>query len=204
VARATLAAALVALGIAAAGDLWGWYRLDLAEALATLLGVVGLGLVAGAFVGAGRALVLPALVLLPLTLGAAQVGHLHLGGGIGEREFRPTTVAEASGGYEHGIGKMIVDLRDLGDLPATSGTVRVPIRLGIGEVQVLVPDGVDLDVGAHLGAGEVEVLDRRASGTRVEQTFHIDDPHTARTLQLDIDGGVGHIDVQHQAGGGGR
>jgi hypothetical protein len=198
IARLTLAVALIALGMAVAGDLVGWYRLDLAEGLATVLGVVGLGLVVGAFTGGGRALVLPALLLLPLTMGAAQLGRVHLGGGIGERDYRPTTVSEASDGYHHGVGQVTVDLRDLS---WSAGTVRVPVRLGIGEVRVWVPGGVDLDVDTHLGAGQIEVLGRRASGTRLDQRFEIDDPQANRTLQLDVEGGIGHVEVQQRAGG---
>ena len=92
-----MAVALIALGAVLAGDRFGWYRLDVAAALAVLLAITGVGLVVGAFIGGGRGLIAPAAVLLVLTIAAAGVGRVHVDGAIGERTMRPSTVAEDRG-----------------------------------------------------------------------------------------------------------
>jgi hypothetical protein len=202
-----MAVALIALGVVIAGDRIGWYRLDVAAALAVLLGVVGVGLVVGAVLGAGRSLIAPAAILLVLTVGAAAVGRVHVAGGIGDRTIRPATVAEATDGYDHGIGQVTVDLRDLAtQLPARE-TVTVPVDLGIGDLRVLVPDGVDLEVAADVGIGRVDALDRSSDGVGNDETFRFNDPNSDRSLRLDLDVGIGHVDVDMErvpAGAGTR
>ena len=61
--------------------------------LAALAIVAGVALVATAFVGGARWLIVPALVLvLPLAIVAAA--DIDVKGGVGERSYRPTTMAE--------------------------------------------------------------------------------------------------------------
>lgn len=203
VGRATLAAGLLALGVAVLGDRLGWYRLDAAEALAVLLATIGIGLVVGAFVGGGRLLILPALLLLPLTVAAARIDRLDLHGGIGERTLVAADVGEATKGYHHGVGAFSLDLRGL---KWESGQLRVPVELEVGELRVTVPAGVDLDVTAHVGAGQADVLATAGSGTGVERRVTDDDPTTDRTLVLDARVGLGHLVVERApaAGGGAR
>lgn len=193
VARVTAAVSLLALGLAGIGDRLGLFDLDLTAALALLLGIVGVGLVVGAVIGGGRWLLLPALLLGPLAIGTAMVGSLNLGAGVGDVEVRPAGLAEIGGGLEHGIGTFTVDLRDF---EWTGDRAEVPVDLAVGELRVTVPDGVDLVVDAEVAAGQVDALDRQASGTGVEETFTFDDPASTRTLRLRLDVGVGHIVVE--------
>ena len=194
VARVTAAVALLGLGLAAIGDRLGLFDLDLTATLALLLGIVGVGLVVGAFVGGGRWLLLPALVLGPLAIGAAMVGSLNLGAGVGNAEARPLGPAEVGDGLEHGIGTYTVDLRDF---EWTGDNAEVPVDLAVGvELRVTVSDGVDLVVDAEVAVGQVDGLDRQASGTGVEETFTFDEPGSTWTLHLRLDVGVGHIVVE--------
>ena len=193
VARITAAAALLGLGVAAIGDRIGLFDLDLAAVLALLLGIVGVGLVVGAFIGGGRWLLLPALVLGPLAIGAAMVGSLNLAAGVGEAEVRPRNPAEIGDGLEHGIGSFTVDLRDF---EWSGDSAQVPVDLAVGELRVTVPDDVDLVVDAEVAAGQVDALDRQVSGTSVEETFAFDAAGTSRTLRLQLDVGVGHVLVE--------
>ena len=132
VARVTAAAALLGLGVAALGDHLDLYDLDLAAVLALLLGIVGIGLIVGAFVGGGRWLLLPALVLGPLAIGAATVGSLNLSAGVGDAEVQPTTMTEIGDGLEHGIGNYTVDLRGL-QWPARDELDEARHRLALGD-----------------------------------------------------------------------
>ena len=74
--------------------------------------------------------------MLALPLAAVAATDLDLRGTWGERTFRPASVAELARGYEMGVGAMTVDLRDL-ELPP--GRTDLPLEIGIGEIQVLVP-----------------------------------------------------------------
>jgi hypothetical protein len=200
VGRVTGAAALVGLGLAVVGDRLGWYDLDGAAALALLFGVVGLGMVVGAFIGGGRSLIFPALLLGPLALAAAVLGDTSIWGPIGEREVVPTTVADIGDGLDHGIGQYTVDLRRL-EWPGV--TVDVPVKVGIGELQVSVPDDVDVVVDATVGAGRIDAVGRSASGTSLDEHLAYDDPSTDRTIHLEVDVGVGHVEVDRVATGAG-
>lgn len=114
---------------------------------AVMLAVLALTAAAGAVLTAllrpsylGAAL----LVILAATLGTAsiavsQVGPL-LDDGVGERTYRPQSVAEIQPLYVLGMGALDLDLRDV-ELRRGS---RTPIRveLGFGEVRIAIPEGV--------------------------------------------------------------
>lgn len=138
---------------------------------------------AGELIGIG--VVLTALVVVS-SLAPARVGFT-----VGERSEQPTTVSQAADGYGHGIGTLEVDL---GRLDVTE-PVTVEAGLGIGELRVVVPDGVGVEVRATAGVGNVEVFDRDSSGVgaRVEEVF--DDDGATPLLRLEVSVGVGQVQV---------
>ena len=70
-------------------------------------------LVVAAFNGGARWLIAPAIALA-VPLGTVSAADISFGDGIGERNYRPLTVAALpEDGYELGIGHLVVDLRDL-------------------------------------------------------------------------------------------
>ncbi|MGJ7439431.1 PspC domain-containing protein [Aquipuribacter sp. MA13-6] len=107
------------------------------------LGLVGLGLagrrdgsVGGAAFGA---LVLTAAVLLVPSWRTAQVA--------GDVTWAPVTERAAERGGSLGAGEAVLDLRGLSDLPR-GAEVEVPVRVGVGSLQVLVPEDMDVVVEA--------------------------------------------------------
>jgi phage shock protein PspC (stress-responsive transcriptional regulator) len=153
--------------------------------VAGLVIAVGLALVAAAFRGGARWLILPALaVALPAGLVAAADVDLH--GGVGERSYRPQTVAEVHDSYRVGVGHLEVDLRDV---PFEAGDHEIKVRAGIGAVDLIVPDGVCVATKARIGAGYVGALDRESDGVDVDWT---NQPAAApRVPRLVVDGDVG-------------
>jgi phage shock protein PspC (stress-responsive transcriptional regulator) len=129
-------------------------------AVAGLVIACGIGMIAGAFRGGARWLAVPALVLA-LPLGAVAATDLDVRGTWGDRLFAPATVAEVEDGYEMGAGQMRVDLRDV-DLPA--GRTTLPVRIGMGEIQVLVPDATCVTVDADISMGGYEPPDGGEEG----------------------------------------
>ncbi|MET0768526.1 MAG: PspC domain-containing protein [Solirubrobacteraceae bacterium] len=129
-------------------------------AVAGLVIACGIGMIAGAFRGGARWLALPALVLA-LPLGAVAATDLDVRGTWGERHFRPATVAEVEDGYEMGAGEMRVDLRNV-DLPP--GRTTLPVKIGMGEIQVLIADGTCVTTDADISMGAYEPPDGGEEG----------------------------------------
>ena len=157
----------------------------------------GVALLLGAFVRPVRWLVLPA-VSLGLGAGFVAAAGVDLDGGVGEREYRPTSAADIRDRYELGAGRLVVDLRDA-RLPA--GDVPLDLDLGMGEAVVLVPDGVCVASHARVGMGEVRVFDRDSSGVDVDWEDRRAAPAGVTRIVLDADVGFGELRVGHHDAG---
>src|SRR4051812_43639931 len=191
--RAGLGLALLALcGVLALGGAWA-AAAGGGVAVAIAVIVAGAAMVAGAFAGGGRWLILPALALA-LPAGVVAAADLDVKGGAGERIYRPTDGADLRDSYRVGVGRLVVDLRDT-ELPA--GDTRLRMKVGVGEALLLVPDDVCVASAAHVGAGSVEVFDRDSGGVDVDwQDTRRGDPD-APTVIVDGDVGVGQFHVRH-------
>jgi phage shock protein PspC (stress-responsive transcriptional regulator) len=183
--RAGLGLAILAVsGLLALGGAWV-SAIGGGTAVAVVVIVAGLALLVGAFTGGARWLILPALALA-LPAGVVSAAGVDGKGGVGDREYHPITAAGVHGEYQLGAGEIVVDLRDA-NLPA--GDTHLRVDLGMGRALVLVPADVCVSSRAHVGAGAVEVFDRRNAGADVDW----DDVRTAPagTARLVLDGNVG-------------
>jgi phage shock protein PspC (stress-responsive transcriptional regulator) len=146
-----------ALGVAFVAALGG----GIAVGILTI--VTGLALVAAAFLGGARWLIVPALVLaLPLAVVAAA--DLDFEGGVGERHYRPASPAEIDAHYQLGMGELLLDLRDV-TLPA--GRTDVEVDVGLGRADLRVPANVCVTSNVEIGAGAAEIFDRINDGVDV-------------------------------------
>jgi phage shock protein PspC (stress-responsive transcriptional regulator) len=146
---------------------------------------IGAALIVTAFTGGARWLVLPA-VAFALSVSVIAAAHVDLHGGVGERTYRPQTLSALRDGYRLGAGRLEVDLRGVAFPP---GTTELHVRLGAGELIVLVPRGVCVATSAHIGGGYVGALERRSGGLDVDWTERPSPPpHTPRLV---LDGNVG-------------
>jgi phage shock protein PspC (stress-responsive transcriptional regulator) len=190
-ARLALGLVLVALAVggfvaAAAGAALGGGII-----VAGLVIACGVGLVGGAFRGGARWLIGPALVLA-LPLAAVAATDLDIRGSWGDRTFRPVSTDELAGGYEMGVGSMKVDLRDV-SLPA--GRTDLDLRLGMGEIRLLVPDGVCVTTAAQIGVGAVNTGAGEQGGIDVAVDERRAVVAGARELHVNADIGVGHLQI---------
>lgn len=113
-------------------------------------------------------------------------------GGVGEATETPTTIA-ALERYEHGIGKLTVDLTS----PGLAGKdFEVEAGIGIGELLVLVPEEANLDVDAHVGIGNVDALGIEENGLDVDLDEDIPGVGEQR-ISLDLETGIGDIRIRH-------
>ena len=185
------------------GLLVGCFALSVASFFASGLGggvvvaaiviTAGAGLVAAAFVGGARWLVLPALAIA-LPLAFVSAAGIDLDGGFGERQERPGTLAEVKDTYRLGAGELVIDLRNV-DLPA--GDHPLSVRIGAGHAQVIVDRDVCVASKAEIGMGAVAIFDHDSGGIDVDWR---DTPRASgNTPRLVLDGhvGLGLIEVSH-------
>lgn len=129
--------------------------------------VIGIALIALSFRGGGAMWLLVPALALSVGVGAASAADLDLSGGVGERDYRPSSAAEIPpGGYELGVGRLAVDLRGIDWSP--SRVLDLDVRLGAGEAVIAVPAGVCVEAQAHARAGELAIAGQRADGIDVD------------------------------------
>lgn len=160
--------------------------------VAVVIVLIGVALVATAFRGGARWLVVPALAL-SIGVGVAAAADLDLEGGIGEREYRPLSAsAIPDDGYDLGVGSLAVDLRSV---DWSSGrVVDLDARVGVGEMIVAVPTDVCVVADARAGVGELDVAGELADGVDVELATAEGARATPR-LRLDAEVDMGRVVV---------
>jgi hypothetical protein len=142
-----------------------------------------------------RALGITALVVILLALVATVAAFarldVSLDDGVGDRTYRVSSADEIHRTYRLGIGDLTVDLRQVDDLPA--GPTLVRARLGIGNLDMIVPSDVKVRYRVENNFGDVNVFG---------QDFDGHDSHTEgvdgtgpRVLELDAHAGAGQITV---------
>lgn len=161
--------------------------------VAAVVIAIGVLLVAAALLGRrARWLAVPALVIAG-PLGIVSAADVSFDGGFGERQYRPASVsALPAGGYRLGAGELRIDLRDL-DLPAGSVT-DLPVRLGAGHVEIVVPRGVCATTDSRLGAGYFGLRGREAAGLDVDYLVR-SRPARAPQIRIRADVGLGAVEV---------
>ncbi len=164
---------------------------------ASMLGVLGIGLLVGAFRGRAKWLIAPAVVLLVITQAASVVPRIvsdTAGSGVGDRRWTPTASAAS---FELGAGDAVLDLRSL---PA--GTAVISASVGVGQLRVLVPAGTRVVLVATVELGELALPgSARESGDnlRVERTFEPLGTSTTipvTTVEVTAQVGLGELEVR--------
>jgi phage shock protein PspC (stress-responsive transcriptional regulator) len=193
VAGAVVAAAGSAVATAAGGG------------VAIAAAVIALGVLMVAFSFRDRRarwLALPALVLaIPAGVVAAAGVDVHHG--VGNRDYSPATISDVRpGGYELGVGELVVDLRAM-QWPRDA-TVNLKVDVGTGHALVLVPSDVCLQTETHAGLGYVNLLGSETGGADIDEQRGTVARSATRRLILDAHVGIGAIEVRHTRTGNGR
>lgn len=174
----------------------GVVSLSFETMLSVLLVTLGFAMVVTAR-RAGKAPLVFLGIVMTMVLAASSTNISFAGfDSLGDQTFRPTTIASATSGFDHGLGDLVVDLRDL-PLEEWTGTRTVPIKLGAGDLLVRVPDGVALSFSGDVGAGDMMVFgDTIGDGAGVKRTYTDDGFETAdRKLVLVVKLGFGSVRV---------
>lgn len=186
-----LGAALIAVGtMALANSAWdiaftpGMYA-------GVVLGLIGLGLLVGAWFGHARFLIVIGLLLLPFAWGASLV-DVPIQGDWGRQRIAPADASEVSESYHLAGGQLVIDLSRVA--ASADDPVTVSASVAFGEVVVLVPDGATVEVDASVGGGRIRLLDQSFdNGTYLEN--HLVVGAGAPDFILDLDAGLGSVRV---------
>lgn len=138
----------------------------------------------------GLAVILTFITALSTT--AANSWHM-TAGGMGDRMHAPLEMTDLEEHYELGAGTLVVDLRQL-TLP--EGTTPLTADVGMGEIEVRVPDDVAVNVTADAGTGEIVLFGEQEGGLGLDRTYATPGYEAAgRKLQLELNVGMGRIEV---------
>ena len=163
---------------------------------AVVAGIVialGLGLIAGAFGRGRRWLIVPALVLAaPAAI--VQAADLRVEGGVGEREYRPLSDANLASPYRLGAGELTIDLTEF---DFTRGRTDLQVDMGMGAVEVIVPDDVCVSSRARVGAGVAEVFGQENGDIDLDWSQRPRNEGDAPELFVDAEVDFGALVVRH-------
>ena len=186
--RLTMGTVFIVLGFMAILDTSDLIRPAFSHYMAVAVGVIGVGLLVGSVFGRSRGLIFAGFLLVPILL-ASSVVTARFEGGWGDPVFRPATLREVDNHYTLTGGDMEIDLRrvDIG-----GGVVEIEGDLGFGRLLVLVPEGVGLDLTAHVGFGDVIVFGDHNGGVDVDRQVRVDGEGV---FELDLDVGFGALEI---------
>ncbi len=161
---------------------------------ALALGIIALMLVLGSFWGRAGGLVALGLVAAVATAGAT----------IGDRfpedhhTFVPTSAGAVEDTYDFGGGEFRLDLSAVTDVDALDGR-EIRIEGVGGRVEVVVPDGVDVDVTTEVVAGDSRVFDQRGDGFDINVDGYRDGGAGVPDMSINIDLVAGEVIVREAA-----
>ncbi len=95
--------------------------------------------------------------------------------------------------FFHGIGDVVLDFTTA---EIKSGTHRVYLKAGVGDVTIRIPDGVNIAIDASVGLGELEVLDEQKSGIgglSIKRVINVEDADA--TIEVEAKMGIGDMKV---------
>ncbi len=185
----TLALSALAVGLLGIADLAGASVADSAYP-ALVLGICGAMLLVGAFYGRAGGIIFLGLMAALATAGATGAQRWD-----GDQLVRtPMTAASVQDRYEVGAGDLVLDLTGVSDLDNLDGRT-IQVRGGAASLEVRVPPGLDVDVTASAGLGEIQVFGDAQDGAGIDLSGSHDGGLGVPRITLDLEVGLGEIDV---------
>jgi hypothetical protein len=190
-----LAVLTAGAGVLAALDGAGWFTAQ--HIIGLVLGVVGIGLVTGAFTGGGRGLIGLAvpLAIAGMVLTTAPFENFDVRGGVGDFGATPVAVADVLPVYQHAAGDLDIDLTKV----AAGAPYATTVSNGAGDTRVIVPETADVTFDCHTGAGEASCFGRSSDGVSQEALTGTDngrDGVGGQRITLHVSNSVGNVEVR--------
>lgn len=188
----TLALVTFSEGVLGTADLAGAGVPDSAYP-ALAVGLIGLMLVLGSFLGRAGGLILAGL-LATVVLTGLTISDRWDGENLRET---PTRASAVSGPYRVDAGELVLDLRNVADPGNLDGrTIRV--EGGVGHLEVILPARLDARVLAEVnGPGDIDVFGQNSNGIDIDLTRSYDGGDDVPAITIDAELGVGQIEVTH-------
>lgn len=159
--------------------------------VAGVIVAIGAAMALSSLTGGAAWLALPALALA-IPTGLVAAAGVELEGGVGEEFHRPTTVAELREDYALAAGRLELDLRDV---PFPPGRTRVTADVGMGQLDVLVPEDVCVISSTDVGLGSLVTFGSESGGIDVQRRGGASPRPGIPQIVLDTDVGVGQLRV---------
>jgi hypothetical protein len=112
--------------------------------------------------------------------------------------YVPTSPGSVEDSYDFGGGEFLLDLSAVSDIDALDGRDITIDGVG-GRVEVVVPDGMDVDVTTEVVAGDSRVFDQRNDGFDITVDGSRDGGVDAPDMSINIDLVAGEIIVREAA-----
>jgi phage shock protein PspC (stress-responsive transcriptional regulator) len=159
-----------------------------------VLAVLGLGMVAGAFLRGGRGLI---ALAVPLSVAGLALTMVDPDGyhGVGNLEARPVSVPAVRSEYVRSVGDVTVDLTRLPD----TGSVETEVRTDFaGDAEVILPANADVVLRCQADTGNVDCLGEQRDGVDPEVELRDDgaDGPGGLQIELTVSTAAGNVEVR--------
>jgi phage shock protein PspC (stress-responsive transcriptional regulator) len=162
VGSATFGLAVLTAGGGVLANLNGATWFSAQHIVGLVLGVVGIGLVTGAFARGGRGLIGLAvpLAIAGMVLTTTPFQDFDFRGGIGDITESPRTTAEVQPVYQHAAGDIDLDLTKV----AAGAPYTTTVTNGAGDTKIIVPQTADVTYDCSAAAGDATCFGRSTDG----------------------------------------
>jgi hypothetical protein len=200
--------ALISIGLALAtygsviwaGETFSWTGNHAAIAFAGSLAAIGLLLVVLGFAGWRAGFVTFLAVVLALSAWANTLvpTGIQVSGRFGDAAWAPTSITTGTN-YHLGVGDGVLDLSGLPRPSLSTATVppTISASVGLGDLKVLVPPGLNVKVVGHVGLGEIllpgDTRNNGQGGSDISRSIVIGDGPTEVVVNAEV--GIGQLTV---------
>ena len=188
----TIGMTIIALGLLAAIDRVATsIDADPRHYFALAVVTLGLGVLVGTYFGRARWLIPFGLLLVPVMVGTS-IADAFDGTWETPQIVRPTDFVGLAGTYERGAGELVIDLTDL---PWSGQTITLNAEVGVGELELWVPEGVAVEARGEVGIGEFSTVTGAQGGFGIDRTYNVAGSGLG-TVVANLEVGIGRIAVE--------
>jgi phage shock protein PspC (stress-responsive transcriptional regulator) len=187
-----IAAVLLIVGAAAVVSSAELAQIDVGQLTALALFIMGLGLIVGAWWGRARLMILLGILLIPIVL-ATSVIDFPLTGGFGGGYIAPRTEAQL-----HNLSYTVGDVQlDFSNYRFDEGTAQIDIRMGVGNLQIMVPRQVHAVVAVDIRSGNAQVFRTEETGADISFMAEAGEGEgdASKRLRINVTGGLMAVNV---------
>lgn len=201
--RTSAGALILGLVLIGAGSLWLLAALGVDIPVAAVTPVVlislGLAVLVSAVRGEDHAAIGLAIfvgIWVAISATVTAVVDVPLTGAVGERDLAPATAGELEDDYRLFAGSQVLDLRNL---ELAEGTTEVSLSTVLGEIEVVVPDGMAVRVDGSVAGGSMDLYGDVSDGLGLDDVEESDGwADAARRIDLELRVGLGEVHVRNE------